>query len=69
MYTLKVSDNNNSLEHGPFKSRRDVMAERGKLIAAYNYNAAHGFARTTYDDTVVFRHAIYSTVVLEITEQ
>jgi len=65
MYQLKVSDNNDSSIHGPFNSKAELCRERTAIIQAYGYNKSKGFQRETYDDMIVFKHAIYSSVVFE----
>ena len=65
MYQLKVSDNNHSDVYGPFNSKAELVRERTQLIKAYNYDSKHGFKRSSYDDMVIFKHAIYSSVIFE----
>ena len=69
MKTLKVSDNNNTNTFGPFNNERDAVKERTQLISAYGYTKANGFTRENYPENnqVIFRHAVYSTVIFEIT--
>ena len=63
-YQLRVSDNNNTNIYN-FNTLADLSRERTSLISAYNYNKKHGFIRSTYEDIVIFKHAVYSTVVFE----
>ncbi|MGI9569612.1 MAG: hypothetical protein ACR2PH_07735, partial [Desulfobulbia bacterium] len=62
-YLLKVSDNNRKDTYGPFNSKAELSRERAQIIRAYNYDRKHGFTRETDHNSIVFRHAIYSTVI------
>lgn len=65
-YILKVSDNHGTDVFGPFNSHRDAVYERTQTVKAYGYSSKKGFQREADGDTVIFRHAIYSTVIFEI---
>ena len=65
-YILKVSDNNGVNTFGPYTSKRDAVKERTGLITAYGYKHSKGFQRENDGDTVIFRHAIYSTVIFQL---
>ena len=69
MKTLRVADSNNVSKY-ECNSERDAVKERAQLISAYGYNRANGFTRSSSyvdgDNTVMFHHAIHSTVVFTI---
>jgi hypothetical protein len=65
-YNLKVSDNNGINIYGPFSTLRDATKERTSIIQSYGYNKGKGFTRESYKNTVVFHHAVYSTVVFDV---
>jgi hypothetical protein len=65
-YQIKHADNNGVSYFLPQPTRAAACNERTTLIQAYGYNKAKGWTRRTFDNMVIFDHAIYSTAIFTI---
>ena len=68
-YSLKISDNNGQSIVEGIPTLAEVCKERAQLIKAYNLSRRYGFSRENDGDSVIFRHAIYSTMIFETVKE
>lgn len=68
-YNIKVGSNVTTDIYGPYWNKKDALKHRTGIVKSLGgFRKSDGYTREAYENTVLFKHAVWSTVVITLVE-